>query len=250
MRTVSAGADRRERSRRPVRRLRDPVDHRRRAVAVERDLAARRPAGSARCRDRRVADRAEAVEQRFRQLGAGERLDHRAVAERQHGEHLAPRDLAGRLGPPAAARTRRSARRPPELVSAASTPGYFAAHRVGDEVAHRRLAQARRVAQDVDRLRADHLVAQRRRLGVGRVDDRLHVGPRRDAEGLGDARRRAGPGDVVALDHQLRDRVAAAGVEALDDRDVGRRRCWRSRCVWPAMTRSTVVSLQRLGDRR
>ena len=41
----------------------------------------------------------------------------------------------------------------------------------------------------------------------------------RDAEVLGRARRGAGPGDVVAADHQLRHRVADAGVEALDDRD-------------------------------
>ena len=38
------------------------------------------------------------------ELGAGEREDHRPVAERQHGEHLAPGDLAGRL-----ARARRRA---------------------------------------------------------------------------------------------------------------------------------------------
>ena len=48
-------------------------------------------------RDRRVALRREAVEERQLQLGAGERLDHGPVPEGENGEHLAPGDLAGRL---------------------------------------------------------------------------------------------------------------------------------------------------------
>ncbi len=42
--------------------------------------------------------------------------------------------------------------------------GVLLAHRVGDHVAHLRLVQPRRVAQDVVGLRADHLVAQHRGL--------------------------------------------------------------------------------------
>ena len=44
-------------------------------------------------RDRGVAGGAEAVEQRHGQLGARERLDHGAVAERQNGEALTPRAI-------------------------------------------------------------------------------------------------------------------------------------------------------------
>ena len=69
----------------------------------------------------------------------------------------------------------------------------------------------------------------------------LHVGARPDAEVLGDARGRARPGHVAVLDEQLGHRVAAAGVDALDHRDVPDDRVG-DRCVWPAITRSTVVS--------
>src|ERR1041384_5810260 len=46
-----------------------------------------------RARGLRVADRAEPVGQRRHELRSGERLDDGLVAERQHGEHLAVRDL-------------------------------------------------------------------------------------------------------------------------------------------------------------
>ena len=67
-------------------------------------------------------------------------------------------------------------RRPPELVIAASTPGYFARIASATRLPIADSLQARRVAQDVDALRPDHLVAQHRGVGVGLVDDRLHVG--------------------------------------------------------------------------
>ena len=69
-------------------------------------------------------------------------------------------------------------------------------------------------------LRADHLVAQHRRVGVGLVDDRLHVGSRGDTEVLRHPRRTADPRDVAVAHHQLGDRVAPTGVDTLDHRDV------------------------------
>ena len=45
-------------------------------------------------RESRVAKRSEAVQERRLELGAGQGEDRRPVAERQHGEHLAPGDLA------------------------------------------------------------------------------------------------------------------------------------------------------------
>ena len=50
-----------------------------------------------------------------------------------------------------------------------------------------------------------------------------------------------GPGHVAVAHHQLGDGVAAARVDALDDRDPADARVG-ARCVWPAITRSTVVS--------
>ena len=79
-------------------------------VAVELHLEAgdlREPAGAA--GEGRIAERREAVQERRRELGAGEREDHRPVAERQHGEHLAPGDLA-RLLAGAGRRRRRGLR--------------------------------------------------------------------------------------------------------------------------------------------
>ena len=88
--------DRGQRPADAVRRLPHADDDRSRAVArvldfEPRDL--REPAGA----DVRVAFRREAVQERGLQLGSGEREDRRPVAERQHGERLAPGDLAGRL---------------------------------------------------------------------------------------------------------------------------------------------------------
>jgi hypothetical protein len=74
-------------------------------------------------------------------------------------------------------------------------------------------------AHDVALLLADHHLGERGDVGGRLVDDRLHVGPRGDALVLGDAVRGTGPDDVRALDHQLRHRVADAGVEALDHGD-------------------------------
>ena len=186
---------------RPVRRLPDAVDHRRRCRCSGTRSSGPRPAGSGRCAIAGVADGAEPVRRSAgRELRAGERLDHRAVAERQHGEHLAPRDLAGLLaggdrgadgrscaqaagvgdrGLDASRRTSRASRRRPGCPSPtrAGAPG------------------SRRMSTVCVPITP---VAQRRRVGVGLVDDRLHVGPRRDAEVLGHARRRAGPGDVAA----------------------------------------------------
>ena len=122
------------------------------------------------------------VEERLLELRPGERLDHRPVPERQDREHLAPRDLARRLAADGGEQFR-SARSPPELVYAASTPGYFAriasatmfpiadsSSRVGA-----RLMSAACVPIDA--------VAQDRRLGVRVIDDRLDVAPLRDTRG-------------------------------------------------------------------
>ena len=88
-----------------------PGDDRRRAVACERDLEPgdlrEAPGG-----DRRVAGGAEPVEERLLELRAGEGDDHRAVAERQHGEHLAPGDLARLLTADGGDTTRSCAARP------------------------------------------------------------------------------------------------------------------------------------------
>ena len=144
------------------------------------------------------------------QLRAGERLDHGPVAERQDREHLAPRDLAGCLArrdggrdSEVLARGRRS------CVYAASTPGYLSRIASATMLPIADSMQPGRVALDVDRLGADHLVAQdgglrrwRRRRSPGRR-------PAGDAEVLGDAGRAAGPVDVAALDHQLEHRVAS-----------------------------------------
>ena len=111
-------------------------------------------------------------------------------------------------------------RRPPEFVIAASTPGYFAriasATRLPIADSLRRVGSRwmSTVCVPITWLRSSAVSA------FALVDDRLDVGPRRDADVLGHARRRADPGDVAVLDHQLGDGVAAARVDALDHRDV------------------------------
>ena len=157
------------------------ADHRRRAGAGERDLQPRhlREAAGG---DVGIADRAEPVQQRRAELRPGDRLDHRPVAEGQHREHLAPGDLTRLLA--------RGGRSQEEVLAQASGVGQrrvharvLTPHRVRDHVAHRRLEQPARCPQDVDRLRADHLVAEHRGLGVRLVDDRLNVRPRAPRRG-------------------------------------------------------------------
>ena len=73
------------------------------------------------------------------------------------------------------------------------------AHGVGHHIAHRGLEETGRGAHDVDRLRADDLVAQHGGLRVGVVDDGLHIRPLGHAQVLRDAGRRAGPFHVLPL---------------------------------------------------
>ena len=94
-------------------------------------------------------------------------------------------------------------RSPPEFVYAASTPGYLA-----------RIASATRlpISDSKSRVGARMMslscvpITWLRRTAVWAfavVDDRLHVGPLGDAEGLGDARGTAGPVTSPPVDHQL-----------------------------------------------
>ena len=57
---------------------------------------------------------------------------------------LAPHVISPGASPALGGVKTRSARRPPEFVNAASTPGYFVPHRVRDEVPHLRLEEPRR----------------------------------------------------------------------------------------------------------
>ena len=179
----------------------------------------RRAAGAAR---RVAARRPEAVAQRGHELLVGERLDRRRVAERQHRERLAPRDLAGLLTARDPRACGMSARRPPEFVIATCTPSSAYLSRIASatklpiEDSRSRAGSSR---SEVDRRAADDDVEQRRGVGGRLVDDRLHVGPLGDADVLGQARRRTRPLDVAVVDQQLRHRVADAGVEALDHGD-------------------------------
>ncbi len=154
-------------------------------------------------------------------LGAGQRLDDGRVAEREDREQLAERDHAGAF----LAGARRVARevRPEAArvrVGRLGLVGVLVEHRVGDEVAHRRLVEPGGIAEDVERLGPDDLLEDRLDLGVGRGNDRLDVRASRDADGLRDAGRAAGPGDVAVLDHELEHGVARAGVDPLGDEDV------------------------------
>ena len=114
-----------------------------------------------------------------------------------------------------------SARRPPEFVIAASTPGYLARIASATMLPIADSLQAGRVAQDVGRLRPDHLVAQDRpsrrspastiAWTSARGATPMFLATRVDA---------ARPLDVAVPDHHLDHRVAAAGVDALDDGDL------------------------------
>ena len=176
-----------------------------------------------------------------RELRAGQRLDHRAVAERQHGEHLAPRDLAGLLAAPTAARAagpragrpswsaRR--RRPDTWRASRRRPGCPSPTRSGGSGR----AGCRPPASRSPRCAAPPSRRWRRRRSPAR--------PARAATPRFLATRVAVPAHATSppLTISCATRVAAAGVEALDDRDVADDRVG-DRCVWPAITRSTVVS--------
>ena len=154
------------------------------------------------------------------ELVAGERHDHRPVAERQHREHLAPGDLAGCLA---------RARRGEDEVLARVRPSWCTRRRrPGTSPASRRPpccpSPTRRAGSGpavmsfscvpITWLRSTAVWA------FASSTIALHVGPLGDAEVLGDAGRAAGPLDVAALDHQLEDGVARPGVDALGDQDV------------------------------
>ena len=112
-------------------------------------------------------------------------------------ENISPHVISPGASPPDGGGRAEVLTQTTEFVYAASTPGYFSRIASATMLPIADSLEPCRVPLDVDRLRTDHLVAQTARLCVGIVDDRLHVRPRRDADVLGDAGRRAGPLDVL-----------------------------------------------------
>ena len=151
-------------------------------------------------RERRVADGREAVHERLPELAPVSVRITVAIAERQHGEHLAPGDLAGRLARARRARTRRSCRRPPELVQRSiDAPGIGrASRRRRGCPSPTRSAASGRAGCRTAACRSRGCAAARCPRSPRRRSP-CTSGARRHAQVLGDAGRAAGPGDVAAL---------------------------------------------------
>ena len=122
--------------------------------------SARRPGGTGRCRSDGIAERREPVEERG--LRSWAPVSVRMTVRLPKGstrEHLAPGDLARLLAGGVGGATSMSCRGGRRSSSRRRRrPGYLRAHRVRDEVAHRRFVEPGRVAQDVVGLGADDLV--------------------------------------------------------------------------------------------
>ena len=152
-------------------------------------------------------------------------------------ENISPQVISHGCSPALGGVQLRSARRPPELVYAASTPGYFS--RIASATMLPIADSNRRVGA---RLMSNcwvpmTLVAQDRGLGVGLVDDRLDVGTAGHADVLGHAGRAAGPLDVAVADHELEHRVAGAGVVAPPGSGTSRTGGWRCGGCGPRASR-------------